>query len=122
MGTRKMKGAGHSSEHASTGASARRMINHEEIRRWAAERGAVPTCVKHTGGKGDVGMLRLEFPGYGGGESLQEISWDDWFEEFDTNDLALIVQDTTSEGEKSNFNKLVRRTAEDEQPRTRKAS
>jgi ferritin-like metal-binding protein YciE len=65
------------------GGSAQPLTDHEEIREWAEERGAKPACVRGTGGAGDIGMLRLDFPGYTGGDSLQEISWDDWFEKFD---------------------------------------
>jgi ferritin-like metal-binding protein YciE len=83
--------------------------DHEEIRQWAEQRGAHPACVKGTGGGGDTGMIRLDFPGYSGGDSLQEISWDDWFEKFDRNNLALLYQENTAGGQKSNFNKLVRR-------------
>jgi len=87
----------------------------EEIRRWAEERGARPACVKGTGGGGDVGMIRLDFPGFSGEESLQRISWDDWFEELEEKNLALVVQDTTADGKKSNFNKIVsRETVEEE--------
>jgi hypothetical protein len=86
----------------------------EEIRRWAEDRGAKPACVKGTVGGSDVGMIRLDFPGYSGAESLQPISWDDWFEEFEEKDLALIVQETTASGEKSHFNKLVSRETDDE--------
>ena len=87
------------------------MTDHEEIRRWAEERRAVPACVRGTGGDADTGMIRLDFPGYSGEESLQEISWDDWFEKFDANGLALIVQDTTpgKPNQQSNFNKLISR-------------
>jgi ferritin-like metal-binding protein YciE len=96
--------------------------DHEEIRRWAEERGARPTCVKGTGGRGDTGMIRLDFPGYTGEESLQDISWDDWFEKFDENNLALLYQEKTAGGQKSNFNKLVsRETAEGQQKRKPKA-
>ena len=35
--------------------------DHEEIRRWAEERGAKPSCVRGTGGEGDIGMIRLDF-------------------------------------------------------------
>ena len=66
-------------------------------------------------------MIRLDFPGYSGEDSLQEISWDDWFDKFEESDLALVVQETTAEGQKSNFNKLVKRTAEERRPRTRTA-
>jgi hypothetical protein len=84
-------------------------MDHEEIRQWAEERGAQPACVKGTGGKADTGMIRLDFPGYSGEESLQPISWDDWFEKFDERNLSLLVQDKTTRGQKSNFNKLVSR-------------
>jgi hypothetical protein len=85
------------------------LTDHDEIRYWAEERHAVPSCVKGTGGGQDTGMIRLDFPGYSGEDSLEEISWDDWFEKFDASGLALLVQDTTASGTKSNFNKLVRR-------------
>ncbi len=90
-------------------ASAQPLTDHNRIREWAEARGARPACVKGTGGKSDTGMIRLDFPGYTGSESLQEISWDEWFQRFDENNLALIVQDTPSRGQKSNFNKLVSR-------------
>jgi len=86
------------------------LTDHDEIRRWAEERDAKPSCVKGTGGKNDTGMIRLDFPGYSGEQSLQQISWDEWFEKFDENDLALIVQEETASGETSNFNKLVKRS------------
>jgi ferritin-like metal-binding protein YciE len=104
----------------SRGASARPLTDHEEIQQWAEERGAQPACVRGTGGRGDTGMLRLDFPGYTGEESLQPISWDEWFERFDERNLALMVQETTAAGEKSNFNKLVSRESAG-QPKTRGA-
>jgi hypothetical protein len=58
-------------------------------------------------------MIRLDFPGFTGEGKLQPISWDDWFQSFDENKLALLVQEQTARGQKSNFNKLVsRETAE----------
>jgi ferritin-like metal-binding protein YciE len=83
--------------------------DHDEIRQWAEERGAKPACVKGTGEKGDTGMIRIDFPGYSGGESLQPISWDEFFKKFDENNLALLYQEKTASGQKSNFNKLVKR-------------
>jgi len=83
----------------------------EEIRRWAEDRGGKPACVKGTGGKGDIGMLRIEFPGKPGANDakLQPISWDDFFEKFEERGLALVYQNKTAGGQKSNFNKLVAR-------------
>lgn len=91
-------------------ASARTTTDHEEIRKWAEERGGKPSCVKRTGAKADdPGIIRINFPGYSGEGSLEEISWDEWFQKFDANGLALLFQDETRNGEKSNFNKLVNR-------------
>lgn len=89
--------------------SSHKTTDHQEIRQWAESRGGRPACVKGTGGKGDTGMLRLDFPGYTGADSLQPISWEDWFKAFDENKLALLYQDKTAGGESSNFNKLVNR-------------
>jgi hypothetical protein len=83
--------------------------NHEEIRKWAEARGGTPAHVKGTGGADDPGILRLDFPGYSGKGKLEEISWEEFFEKFDEQDLALVYQEKTADGEKSNFNKLVSR-------------
>jgi hypothetical protein len=90
-------------------ASARTVTDHDEIREWVEARDGKPACVKGTGKSGDAGILRIDFPGYSGEDTLQELSWDEWFEQFDENNLALLVQDETAEGETSTFNKLVSR-------------
>jgi hypothetical protein len=55
--------------------------------------------VKSTRGKvDDSGILRIDFPGYSGSGSLEEISWEEFFEKFDREKLALIYQDTTARG------------------------
>ena len=94
---------------ARTSASSRPLTDHDEIRRWAEERGANPACIRGTGDNNDIGMIRLDFPGYSGEGKLEEISWDDWFDKFDESGLALLVQNKTARGQKSNFNKLVSR-------------
>ncbi|HVN20948.1 MAG TPA: hypothetical protein VMU05_19335 [Dongiaceae bacterium] len=90
-------------------AKSRTLTNHEEIRRWAEERGARPSAVRRTHSDDSTGIIRLDFPGYSGENSLEEISWDEWFEDFEDRNLALVVQDQTADGEQSNFNKLVSR-------------
>ncbi|HLH09536.1 MAG TPA: hypothetical protein VKW78_20020 [Terriglobales bacterium] len=96
-------------------AQSRVSTDHDEIRKWAEDRGAEPACVRGTGEEGDIGMLRLEFPGAPGArdQSLQPISWDDWFQKFDERGLALLFQEETARGQQSNFNKIIARgTAE----------
>lgn len=104
------------------GRQQRVLTDHEEIRRWAEERGASPSCVRGTGGGGDVGMLRLDFPGYSGETSLEHIEWEEWLPKFDENNLALLVEDTTARGQKSNFNKIISRETADEMQSGRRSS
>lgn len=81
--------------------------DHEEIRKWAEQRGGKPSHVKSTGNKEDIGILRIDFPGYSGEGSLEPISWEEWFKKFDERNLSLLYQEETAGGEKSNFNKIV---------------
>ncbi|MEA2553828.1 MAG: hypothetical protein QOJ65_2004 [Fimbriimonadaceae bacterium] len=92
----------------------RTLTDCNEIRQWAEERDATPSCVLGTGGGEDPGMLRLDFPGYSGEGKLQPIDWEEWCQKFEENDLALIVEDTTANGKKSNFNKIVSRSTAEE--------
>lgn len=84
--------------------------DHETIRNWAEERGGKPAAVKRTHEPGESsGIIRIDFPGYSEEESLEPISWDEFFDKFESSHLAFVYQDQTSEGEQSNFNKLVSR-------------
>ena len=106
-----------------TKAQSHTTTDHEEIRNWAESRGAEPACVKGSGGSHDIGILRLDFPGYSGEDKLQHISWDDWFKKFDERELALLYQEQTAEGEESNFNKIVsRKTAAENEERSHHAT
>jgi hypothetical protein len=84
--------------------------HHDFIRRWVEERGGRPAKVKGTErGAADVGMLRIDFPGYSGEGKLESISWDEFFEKFEQSKLAFVYEEHTTGGQKSNFNKLVSR-------------
>jgi hypothetical protein len=88
---------------------AKTTTDHETIRRWVEERGGKPACVKGTGGKGDPGLLRIDYPGYTGEETLQEITWDEFFDAFEENRLAFLYQEDTRDGGESRFSKLISR-------------
>jgi hypothetical protein len=91
---------------------AKKTTDHSKIRKWAEERGAHPATVKGTGGRGDAGLLRIDYPGYRGKESLKEISWDEFFKKFDESDLAFLYQEKTATGRQSRFSKLVSRNSQ----------
>lgn len=78
----------------------------KEIKKWAEEREGKPAIVKNTeGGKG-AGVLRINFPGYAE-DSLENISWEEWYKTFKEKDLAFLYQDELSSGKESRFFKLV---------------
>jgi len=87
----------------------RQTTDHEAIRTWVEERGGRPARVRGTGDDGDPGVLRIDFPERGDDESLEPISWEEWFRAFEENDLAFVYQEETSEGAESRFSRLVSR-------------
>ena len=83
--------------------------DHDTIRRWVEERGGRPAAVKGTGAGDDAGVLRIDFPGQGDEESLEPLSWDDFFQKFEDNRLAFLYQEKTADGSESRFSKFVQR-------------
>jgi hypothetical protein len=88
---------------------AKATTDHDEIRRWVEQRGGKPATVKRTSRGDQPGVLRIDFPGYSGEQSLAPIEWDEWFERFDNANLVFLYQDETGSGRDSRFNKLVSR-------------
>jgi glutathione synthase/RimK-type ligase-like ATP-grasp enzyme len=85
--------------------------DHEEIRRWVEERGGKPAVVKTTHREPGTGILRVEFPDYpeAHDENLEPISWEEFFQIFEANNLAFLHQDRTASGGISRFYKFVER-------------
>jgi hypothetical protein len=79
--------------------------NHDVIRRWAEERDAKPATVPGTEHGDHLGVLRFDFPGYGG-QDLREVSWEEWFRTFDERNLNFVYQEHTKDGSQSNFFRL----------------
>jgi hypothetical protein len=84
---------------------AKTTTDHEEIRRWAEDKGGKPAAVARTHKKGDVGIIRIMFPDNPQSEhdALVEISWDEFFREFEERELALVYD------ENSMFSKIIGR-------------
>jgi hypothetical protein len=79
--------------------------DHEKIRKWAESKGGKPAAVDRTHKGGDVGIIRIMFPDnpQSEHEHLVEISWDEFFKEFEKRQLALLYD------EDSLFSKIVGR-------------
>ena len=86
----------------------------DEIRRWAEERGARPAAAAAGESDEDPGIVCLGLPGDNGASLLEEIDWDEWFNRFHRHKLALLYQEETASGERSSFNKIVRRETAEE--------
>ena len=77
--------------------------DHATIRKWAEARDGRPARVKGTGDAKDAGLLRLDFGKPE--ESLEAITWEEFFEKFEESELALLYEDEPD----NRFSKLVRR-------------
>jgi len=66
--------------------------NPEVIKHWAQERQAVPATVPGTEHGDHLGVLRFNFPGYGG-RKLQEVNWDQWLKTFKDRNLVFLFQE-----------------------------
>lgn len=97
------------------------LTDHESIRDWAAARMGFPAIVDVSTEAGTQPLLRLVFdqaayqdqdlqerPVNAGGYELVE--WDDWFKEFDAQELALVVG-TDRPGVRDSFHEIVRKPA-----------
>jgi hypothetical protein len=89
-----------------------RTQDHDTIRHWAQERKAVPATVPGTEHDDHLGVLRFDFPGYGG-DDLEEVPWEEWFDTFDQRNLTFVYQETKKDGHQSNFFRLTNPDHED---------
>jgi hypothetical protein len=89
-------------EHADRAGQSLATRDHATIQRWAAERKAEPATVPGTEHEDRPGVLRFDFPGYGG-RSLQHVPWEDWFSTFDQRQLVFVFQEQKRDGTQSNF-------------------
>lgn len=101
--------SGNGQRRTSGSGGAKVTTDHDEIQRWAEQRGAQPATVRGTETKKGAGILRISFPGRGGDQALEPISWDEFFKKFDEKRLALLYQEKLRSGKESRFAKLVSR-------------
>jgi len=100
--TRRAKWITSTAEHEDRAGQTLATRRHDVIQQWAEARKAEPATVPGTEHDGRPGVLRFDFPDYGG-ERLEKISWDRWFETFDSRHLVFLFQEQTADGTQSNF-------------------
>ncbi len=90
--------------------TAKQTHNHATIKAWVEKQGGVPAIIKDTHTQNSEGLLRIHFPKHSkDNDSFEEISWDKFFEELDSNQLDLLYQEEKQDGEDSTFHKFVER-------------
>src|SRR3954471_21787706 len=90
--------------------SSQTTTDHGEIRKWVEERGGKPATIAGTAKGGEeAGLLRIDFPTGASNPPLEPISWEDFFDKFDKENLAMIYQEKTAGGKPSYFCKFVER-------------
>ena len=94
---------------ATNSAESKVTTNHDEIRKWVEARDGQPARVKGTGDDNSSGVLRIDYPGFSGEDTLEPITWEEFFEAFEENNLAFLYQEQTKDGEESRFSKLIER-------------
>ncbi len=86
--------------------SARITTSHRTIKQWAEARGGRPAEVIGTG-DGSAGILRIEFADSSEQNRLDEIEWSAFFKKLDDEQLGLLIQNQTDNGELSRFCRIV---------------
>lgn len=83
--------------------------DHKEIQKWIEHRGGIPSVVRATHKDAGSGLLRVDFPEEEPDEGLEAVDWKEFFQIFDSKELAFLYQDKTASGQESRFCKFVSR-------------
>lgn len=84
--------------------------NHEEIRQWAADRGGRPARIHNTfGSTQDSCVLQIDFLYDKYDDDVKEVTWDEFFELFDREQMVLVYQTETEGGKLSRFGRVVKK-------------
>jgi hypothetical protein len=74
-------------------ASTKTTTDHEKIRRWAEERGGRPAAVVNPMDNTIAGGLRIDFPDHDSEEDLREITWTEFFDKFEEQNLVFLYRE-----------------------------
>lgn len=86
----------------------RKTHDHYEIRSWIEQHGGHPAC-EYGVGDGDAVLLQIDFANGTDTKPQHRLDWDEWFETFEQQNLALLYQADMAPGEGAPFYKLVGR-------------
>lgn len=79
--------------------------DHDKIEQWVSAHDGVPAVVEDTQSGNQPGVLRIHFPKASDDSDFKELPWDEFFQQFEDDDLAFLYQDKDD----STFHKFVSR-------------
>lgn len=80
-----------------------------KIIKWTEKRGGKPAIVDtKKDARSTAGVLKIKFSD-SKNESLSTISWDNFFEIFESNQLEFLFQEATKDGDQSRFFKFIQK-------------
>jgi hypothetical protein len=91
----------------------RMTVDHAQIQEWVEERGGRPAIFNGEVIEDQDGVLRIDFHEHTAGQTLEPISWQEFFEQFEQQGLAFVYQDETSGDVPSRYFRFTRRGTND---------
>jgi hypothetical protein len=83
--------------------------DHKQIKQWVEDHDGRPAMVIGPGTQMGGGAVNIFFPDHGKNDQLEEITWNEFFDRFEENDLEFLYKDeATSDGE-SRYFKIIER-------------
>jgi len=82
--------------------------NHQTITQWVEQHDGRPATAEAS--DHSVGYLRIKFPNMDGTDGLATVSWREWFNEFEAEELAFVYCEQAEQDDPSGVYKLVDRT------------
>lgn len=73
-------------------------VDHEIIRSWVQAHGGMPAVARSGFGGGGQGGLEIDFSSHGNPEALEMISWNEFFQRFEKEQLAVLYQESAVGG------------------------
>jgi hypothetical protein len=81
--------------------------DHDEIKHWVEEHDGRPALLKEE--TSSVTPIKIIFPEYDINDHVEEVTWTEWFREFEEEDLAFEYKEDVEEGEEVGAFKLIHR-------------
>lgn len=85
--------------------------NHDTIVHWASNRDGKPVRLREENATPGLGPIQISFKDDQMPDNAEEITWEEFLEDFENRKLAFIYREQEADGQVSKFYKIVKREA-----------